>query len=88
MLEARYALVFSPRYPFLIGAHRRIPGGILLVVEGDLQLYGEDHEPMQAKFPPEPSGSWMNRLLFGEGFSIYPLWHADSLSISFSAVYF
>ncbi|KAF9520151.1 hypothetical protein BS47DRAFT_846792 [Hydnum rufescens UP504] len=40
------------------------PGGILLIVEGDLQLYGEDFEPMEAKFSPESSGSWMNRLLF------------------------
>jgi len=40
------------------------PGGILLIVEGDLQLYGEDHEPMEAKFSPESSGSWMNRLLW------------------------
>jgi len=40
------------------------PGGILLLVEADFQLYDEDKGPMDCAFDQSGSGSWLARILF------------------------
>ena len=41
-------------------------GGVILSMEGDLQLYAENKEPMEAAFDVGGTGSWATRILFGE----------------------